>query len=85
MNRRTSRAWRIIVPITLAALIGSAPVLAGEKPAFPQLDLPGQASGQRAIDLLGDKLPEVARWHGKTPQEFASILRRDRSARLDRH
>ena len=40
------------------------------KPAFPQLDLADRKSqGQRAIDLLGGRLPEVAAWYGKSPDE----------------
>ena len=55
-----------------------------QKPAFPQIDLPEKARGERAIQLLGSRLPEVATWYGKTPAEFASILRRDRLAIIDR-
>ena len=54
------------------------------KPAFPVLELPEKARGQRAIDLLGGRLPELAAWYGKSPAEFAAILRRDRNAWLDR-
>ncbi len=46
--------------------------------------MPEKARGQRAIDLLGGRLPEVAAWYGKSPAEFASILRRDRNVWLDR-
>jgi hypothetical protein len=39
------------------------------KRPFPQLDLADRKShGQRAIDLLGNRLPEVAEWHGKSPE-----------------
>lgn len=55
------------------------------KPAFPQLQLPEKARGQRAIDLLAGRLPEVAAWYGKSPAEFAAILRRDRLAWIDRN
>ena len=54
------------------------------KPPFPVLELPEKARGQRAIDLLGGRLPELAAWYGKSPAEFAAILRRDRNAWLDR-
>jgi PKD repeat protein len=54
------------------------------KPPFPIVDLPEKARGQRAIDLLGGRLPELAAWYGKSPAEFAAILRRDRNAWLDR-
>ena len=49
------------------------------KPPFPVLELPEKARGQRAIDLLGGRLPELAAWYGKSPAEFAAILRRDRN------
>jgi PKD repeat protein len=54
------------------------------KPPFPQIDLPQKARGAQAIQLLGARLPEVAAWYGKSPAEFASILRRDRMAIIDR-
>ncbi len=54
------------------------------KPPFPQLTLPDrQAGGQRAIDLLGSRLPEVAAWYGKSPDEFRSLLLKDRRVRVD--
>jgi PKD repeat protein len=55
-----------------------------QKPAFPEINLPEKARGDRAIQLLGARLPEVAAWYGKSPAEFASILRRDRMAIIDR-
>ena len=54
------------------------------KPPFPQVELPEKARGERAIQLLGSRLNEVAEWYGKTPAEFAAILRRDRTAIIDR-
>jgi PKD repeat protein len=54
------------------------------KPPFPQISLPERRSqGQRAIDLLGDRLPEVAAWYGKSPEEFRSLLLRDRRLKID--
>jgi len=64
---------------------GNRPSTPRQKPPFPTLDLPEKARGQRAIDLLGGRLPELAAWYGKSPSEFAEILRRDRTAWLDRH
>ncbi len=55
------------------------------KPAFPQLNLPeAKAQGQRAIDLLGGRLPEVAAWYGKSADEFKALLLNDRRLRIDR-
>ena len=54
------------------------------KPPFPQLTLRDrQAGGQRAIDLLGARLPEVAAWYGKSADEFKSLLLKDRRLRID--
>jgi hypothetical protein len=36
-----------------------------QKPPFPTVSLPEHARGQRAIELLGARLPEVAAWYGK--------------------
>ncbi len=63
---------------------GNRPSTLPQKAAFPSIELPEKARGQRAIDLLGSRLPEVAAWYGKSPAELASILRRDRNAWLDR-
>jgi PKD repeat protein len=54
------------------------------KPPFPQLELTEKARGERAVQLLGGRLPEVAAWYGKSPDEFAAILRRDQKAWIDR-
>jgi PKD repeat protein len=55
------------------------------KKPFPQLELADRkSSGQRAIDLLGNRLPEVADWYGKSPNEFRSMLLRDRRLKLDK-
>jgi PKD repeat protein len=54
------------------------------RPPFPQLSLPDRKSqGARAIELLGDRLPEVAAWYGKSADEFRALLLRDRRLRLD--
>jgi PKD repeat protein len=54
------------------------------KPPFPQISLPERRSqGQRAIDLLGARLPEVAAWYGKSPEEFRSLLLRDHRLKID--
>ena len=55
------------------------------RPSFPQLTLPEHGShGQRAVDLLGSRLPEVANYYGKSPDEFKALLLRDRTHRLDK-
>jgi PKD repeat protein len=55
-----------------------------QKPAFPQIELPERARGERAVQLLGARLGEVAAFYGMTPAEFARTLREDRRALIDR-
>ncbi|GCL64054.1 PKD domain-containing protein [Pseudaquabacterium pictum] len=55
-----------------------------DKGAFPQLMLrEREARGQRAVDQLGARLPELAAWYGKSADEFRAHLLNDRSWRLD--
>jgi len=51
---------------------------------FPSMRLNKHEQGDAAVRALGNKLPEVAKWYGKTPEEFAATMRRDSQARLDR-
>lgn len=54
------------------------------KPAFPTLNLTDRHShGQRAVDLLRDRLPEVAAYYRKSPDEFRNLLLKDRRVKLD--
>jgi PKD repeat protein len=86
-----SLAAALLLSSTL--LVGAQPVApagsAASRPhpakrPFPQLELADRkSSGQRAIDLLGKRLDEVAAWHGKSPDEFRSMLLRDRRLKLD--
>jgi PKD repeat protein len=68
-----------------APAAGASPVASHPaKPAFPQLNLPERKSqGQRAIDLLGERLPDVAAWYGKSPNEFRALLLQDRRLKID--
>lgn len=71
-----------LAAITLPALAQPAPPA---KPPFPRVELPqAKADGLRAIQLLGDRLPEVAAWYGRTPDQFRMLLLRDRRLKLDR-
>jgi PKD repeat protein len=55
-----------------------------EKRAFPSLTLPDRAAaGQRAIDLLKDRLGEVADFYGKSPDELKAQLLNDHRIRID--
>jgi PKD repeat protein len=68
-----------------AAQSQNRPSAPAQKPPFPLLSLPEEARGQRAIELLGSRLPEVAAWYGKSPTEFAAIMQRDAHVWLDRN
>lgn len=85
-----NRILKLVGPLLPALALGS-PALAqrlvphAAKPPFPQLTLPDRASsGQRAIDLLGPRLPGVTAWYGKSGDEFRAMLLKDRTLRLDR-
>jgi PKD repeat protein len=55
-----------------------------EKRAFPILTLPDRAAaGQRAIDLLKDRLGDVADFYGKSPDELKAMLLSDHRMRID--
>jgi hypothetical protein len=78
---------RSIAATAVLGLVASAwaaePAVA-PRAAHPELVLPESgASGQRAIDLLGDHLPAVAAAYGKTPEELRRLLLSDRTARID--
>lgn len=67
---------------TLAA--DPPPVPQRAKGVFPLMLLAErQAAGQRAIDLLADRLPAVAAWYGKSEDEFKALLLEDRRMRID--
>lgn len=94
-SANAASTWRTITTGLLAATIfvasslAPSPVHAQEttlrqKTHFPTLKLKGHERGETAVRSLGTRLPEVAKWYGKTPEEFAATLRRDRHARIDR-
>lgn len=51
---------------------------------FPSMRLNRHEQGEAAIRALGNKLPDVAKWYHKTPDELSKTLRSDRAARIDR-
>jgi len=56
------------------------------RPPFPSMQLPDAVSkGQRAVDLLGARLPEVSAWYGKSADEFRALLLADPRLRIDRN
>lgn len=54
------------------------------KPVFPALRLNDMSNGEAAIGKLGASLPAVAAYYGKSVSEFATQLRTDRSAWIDK-
>ncbi|MCP4269917.1 MAG: hypothetical protein GY777_30815, partial [Candidatus Brocadiaceae bacterium] len=54
-----------------------------DKHRFPKISLLERARGERAIQVLADKLPEVAAFYGSTPEGFCKMLRRDHTSRID--
>jgi hypothetical protein len=62
----------------LALAVFGAPLAAAQeeaahrpKKAFPHIRMNKLVQGEEAIRGLADKLPEVADWYGKSPDEFA--------------
>ncbi len=51
---------------------------------YPEIALPEESQGQRAIDLLGTKLPDVAAWHNKTEEQLRALLLREKTLWVDR-
>src|SRR4051812_17685770 len=45
----------------------------------PEIRLPEEAQGQRAIELLGSKLPDVAARHHMTEERLRELLLRDKT------
>jgi PKD repeat protein len=91
-------SFRSLIPMALLVAGALQPALAqpeassasaARKPhparaAFPQMLLADRKSqGQRAVQLLGKRLDEVAGWYGKSPEEFRNLVLRDRRVRLD--
>ena len=87
MMSTPSRALFAFLALLLAAGAALAqPVLRAPqpRPPYPAIQLvERQSQGQRAIDLLGGRLPEVAAWYKKSPEEFTQLLLRDRRLRID--
>ncbi len=82
--RRTGLALAsFVLGMTLNSVVLAASDAPG-RPDLPQVQLPEFSRGQRAVDLLGARLPEVAAHYRKSAAEFIANLRRDRTARLDK-
>ena len=66
-------------------LVGIAPLFAQHpraervKPPFPSMRFSRHFHNEEAIQALGANLPTVASWYGKSTEEMARLLRRDRN------
>ena len=73
-----------LVGLLVCALLGLIQMPGGAAPPGPRDDLIAErARGARAIELLGDQLPEAARRNGMSPDELSELLGRDRTAWVD--
>lgn len=88
---RARQTWRRRLALgTLASAVIWAPLAEAQeaaahrpKKSFPNIRLNKRLQGDEAVRGLADRLQEVADWYGKSPDEFARELRRDRRAWLD--
>lgn len=77
-------AFALLAGSGLAQAQGQGPTRP-ERPPFPLLNLPdSKAFGARAIEVLGNRLPEVAAFYGKTEDQLRSMLLGDRRLKVDR-
>jgi PKD repeat protein len=88
-NGGTWRARLLSLAAAAAVALGTSAAIAQgasatAKSPFPSITLPERAQGERAIGLLGDRLPEVAAWYRMSVPQFTSMLRADRTVWLDR-
>jgi len=76
---------RSIVPATIfAALLATASADVQSEPEFPAgIRLPENSRGEAAIAALGARLPEVAAYYGRSPQQLRKTLRADNSLWVD--
>ena len=74
---------RLLFSFALVIVICLTSSAVSAKPPFPEISLPEKSQGERAIQALAGKLPEVAAWYGTTPQQFASMLIQDNTAWID--
>jgi hypothetical protein len=55
-----------------------------ENAPFSRIDLPEIASGQRAIEMLGENIASVAQWYGMTADGLKQLMLNDLSLHIDR-
>ena len=81
-TRRIRTAAELVVSMALTSLMLHARNPA--EPGFPSgIRLAAKARGETAIAALGNRLPEVAAFHGKSPQQLRKIFQTDNSLWVD--
>lgn len=77
LRARQSSAWSAVL---FGLLLLPSVAKDSMEPGFPAgIRLPEQARGEAAIAALGARLPEVAAFHGKSPQQLRKIFQTDNS------
>jgi autotransporter-associated beta strand protein len=73
-----------IIRVTAGVILSLTASLLAAEPRFPAgIKLPDKARGEAAIVALGARLPEVAAFYAKSPQQLRTILRADDSLWVD--
>lgn len=67
---------------SLSKISNQTPFDETESP-FPQISLKEKVNGQKAIDMLGDKLPLVAKAYDMSSERLENILKTDQTAWID--
>lgn len=81
MKRFFSRLPALLLPVLLT-FGGVAQAAPTDRP-FPSVRIDQPVRGEAAIRALGATLPAVAEWYGKSPAEFARLIRQDADLWLD--
>ncbi|MBN1569432.1 MAG: PKD domain-containing protein [Acidobacteria bacterium] len=68
--------WVLFFAASMLAQVGDADK---GKPPFPELRIGHHVRGEDAVAAMGDRLPEIAAYYGKTTNELAKLLRNDRT------
>src|SRR6266568_3833319 len=73
--RRFPVALRTILLLgAFIAVAGATAQPANDRPPFPVIRLTRHYQGEEAITALADKLPDVARFYRKSPEELRATL-----------
>lgn len=54
------------------------------KPPFPSVEIPNLVRSEAAISALGEKLPEIASWYGKTSEQLKNMFKKDKNLWADK-